>query len=253
MIGQFATVRGIVTAGWEFHGPAYVQDNTGGVAVFGAITDSMLTIGDEIILSGKVEPFNGLTELTNLTLNQIVSQGNPIEPTIVTTSQLDETYEGQLVKILGVVVRDTSGNPIPTWDPGPGAGKNYRLIDGSGFTAVRVDNNVDFVGTPAPQDAFDIVGVVSQFDNSSPFTSGYQLMPRHASDIKTGGPTITENSTESNLAQTSLTISWKTFRSSSSFVKYGVTTDYELGTFGDATPTKKSHCESYWINSCNYL
>ena len=236
MNGRIATVKGIVTVSNEFGSPSYIQDITGGIAVFGTIFSSSVQTGDEVIVSGTVQPFNGLTELVNLFLRQIVSSGNEVDPLVITTNQMNEEVEGQLVKMLSVVVRDTFGNPISTWAVS-GSGANYRLYDATGYTQIRVDNNVDFANTPAPQDEFDVMGVVSQFDNSSPFFSGYQLMPRKSTDIKSCGPSFSTLPTESNLQQTSVTINWTTRRNSSSFVQYGLTKNYEIGFTGDITPT----------------
>ena len=236
MNGRIATIKGIVTVSNEFGSPSYISDITGGIAVFGTIFSSSVQTGDEVIVSGTVQPFNGLTELVNLYLRQIVSTGNDVDPLVITTNQMNEEVEGQLVKMLSVVVRDTFGNPISTWAV-TGSGTNYRLYDATGYTQIRVDNNVDFANTPAPQDEFDVIGVVSQFDNSSPFFSGYQLMPRKAADIKSCGPSFATLPSESNLQQTSVTINWTTRRNSSSFVQYGLTTNYEIGFTGDITPT----------------
>ena len=41
-------------------------------------------------------------------------------------------------------------------------------------------------GSPAPPATFDVMGILTQFDNSSPYTSGYQITPRYASDIIRG-------------------------------------------------------------------
>ncbi len=236
MTSQLATIQGIVTVASQFGGPSYIQDNTGGVALYGSNFSNSVTIGDEVLVTGTVELYNGLTELTNLTLHSIVSNGNSVEPILINTQQLNESVEGLLVKIENVVVRDTFGNPIAIFDCGT-TGKNYRLYDNFGYIETRVDNNTDLCGTVAPQDEFDIIGVVGQYDNSLPYLSGYQILPRSLNDVASCGPTITSVPNETNLSQTSLTINWTTKKNSSSFVKVGTTENYELGIFGNSTPT----------------
>ena len=48
---------------------------------------------------------------------------------------------------------------------------------------MRIDKDTDIDGTTAPTGAFDVVGVVTQFDGTSPYWSGYQIMPRALGDI----------------------------------------------------------------------
>ncbi len=61
--GAFKTITGIVTAANEFGGPAYLQDNTGGIGVFYSEFSGAVTIGDSVIVTAKLSQFNGLTEL----------------------------------------------------------------------------------------------------------------------------------------------------------------------------------------------
>src|SRR5262249_19020960 len=134
----------------------------------GSIFTSQIQTGDEVIVTGKIDPFNGLTELTSPTLDSIVSNNNPISPVVVTASQVAndgagglELDEGLLVRINAAVVRDGSNNPIASWAVS-GAGTNYNLVDGSGTVTLRVDNNVDYANSAAPQSTFDVMGVVGQ-------------------------------------------------------------------------------------------
>ncbi|MEO0108253.1 MAG: hypothetical protein ABIK62_03665, partial [candidate division WOR-3 bacterium] len=51
------------------------------------------------------------------------------------------------------------------------------------------DSNVsDILGRSIPGDTTDLVGCVSQYDRTAPYFSGYQLMPRSASDITGSSP-----------------------------------------------------------------
>ncbi|MBS4029122.1 MAG: lamin tail domain-containing protein, partial [Ignavibacteriales bacterium] len=171
--GQYVTLRGIVTVGNEFCSPSYMQDNTAGIGMFGTTTSAALTIGDDVIISGRVTHFNGFTQIDNLTLQQTLSQGNEVEPIVLTVSQVNEQNEGILAKILAVTVRDTFGNAISTWDCGT-SGRNYRLYESpTAFTQIRADNCVNICGTTAPQDEIDLIGVVGQFDPSAPHNTGY--------------------------------------------------------------------------------
>ncbi len=137
-----------------------------------------------------------------------------------------EEYEGRLVQLHGVRVNTSSWNVS-------GSGTNYQLVQGADTVDIRVDNNVDFINTPAPQGLFDIVGVVSQFKTAPPLIGGYQVMPRSRSDIISTGPIIETSPEEHDITTTSVRISWETVYPGSSRLRYGITTAYELGVMGD--------------------
>ena len=227
------TVRGIVTVANQFGGPSYIQDNSGGLAIFGSSFSSVVTLGDEVVVSGLVQPFNGLTEIVNPTLHTIASAGNIVEPLVVTATQIAndgvggvEQFECRLVRLNSVTI-GAAGN----W-----ANTNYTLNDATGSTQVRIDDAVNMVGTPIPSGIFDLVGVVGQFISPAPFIGGYQIMPRFLADQISTGPVIASSPTETNILPTALTISWTTEHNGTSGVRYGRTAALELGTVETATP-----------------
>lgn len=138
---------------------------------------------DKVTVRGKIGQFNGQTEVQ---LNQIfkISADNPLlAPTVVTA--LSEATESKLIKINNLHFVD------PTqWTPG--------LANISGFTAravsddhpldtidIRIDRDVETFNSPIPNEPFDLTGIGGQFDGMSPFTSGYQVLPRYNADIST--------------------------------------------------------------------
>jgi hypothetical protein len=237
--GQLVTVRGIVTVANEFGGPSYLQDNTGGIAVFGSNFSSAVAIGDEVVVSGVVQPYSGLTELVNPFLHSIVTGGNAVEPAVVSASQIRndgaggvETYEGRLIRINGMTVTGTG-----TWT----ANTNYSIFDGNDTTQIRIDNNTNLVGAAIPASVCDVIGVVGQFITTSPFIGGYQIMPRSSADLVSSGPMIATMPAESNITPTSMKISWTTTRRGTSGVFYGMTKEYELGAVSPDTTTGTAH------------
>jgi hypothetical protein len=235
LLNKYVTTRGIVTVAGQFGGPGYIQDIGSGIAIYDSAITNHVTIGDEIIVLGVVSPFNGLCELGSGSLLQILSSGNTVLPIEVTTSQIKndgaagvENYEGLLVRINSATVTDTFNTQLASWAVS-GSGTNYRIHDASGYVDIRVDNNVNFANTPAPQSAFDVIGVVSQFKAASPYIGGYQFMPRFSADILSSGPLFATLPVESNLAPTSFTVSWTSVHNGTTRVRYGTTTAYELG------------------------
>ena len=229
LLNQFVTVDGIVTVGNQFGAPAYMEDATGGVAVYAFDFSDQVQIGEEVTVTGKVTHFNGLTELVEVMIEAKLPPSGEVAPRVVTIAQLladgaggREQFESGLVRINGVTVN------TQTWTVN-GSGTNYKITDATGEMDVRIDNNVDLAGTPAPGGSFDIVGIVSQFKNASPYIGGYQLMPRMKRDIIATGPGITTTPIETDITPTSVTLAWQTGKSAASHVRYGVTDAYEAG------------------------
>lgn len=179
-------LRGVATAGIHFgeEGPGYLQDSTGGVAIFGSDFSKAVAafIGPpnafEMEVIGGVTQFNGSLEITPYAVRRI-SVKPAITSRLATTGQIaanGESLEGLLVKIVGANI--ISGNFPPT-----GASGNLVIDDGSGWCALRIDSDTDIDGQPTPTGKIDLVGIVNQFDSTVPFTDGYQLLPRRMADI----------------------------------------------------------------------
>ena len=224
---QLVTVRGIVTVAGQFGTPSYIEDNSGGLAVYGSAFSSAVTMGDEVIVTGLVQPFRGLTEIVNPMLHSIASSGNSVTPAPVTAVQLAndgqngvEEFEGRLVRIDGASVAGGGA-----W----GADVNYTLSDATGSTQIRIDGGTDLVNTTIPGSVFDVIGVVGQFVSAPPYIGGYQLMPRSRADIIATGPLFATLPTESNIQPTSLTVVWQTVNKRTTGARYGRTPALELG------------------------
>ncbi len=219
-VNSLVTVRGMITVANEFGGPSYLQDNSGGLAVFGSSFSGTVHRGDEVIVSGLIQPFNGLTEIVNPVLIGIISTGNSVEPAVVNAQQIAsdgtggiEHYEGMLVRVNRASV-SSSGS----WAYG-----NYSLMDASGSVQMRIDDGTDLIGRPIPGGAFDVVGVVGQFVSSAPFIGGYQVMPRSALDIISSGPIIASVPVESNITPDGFTVTWITVSPGTSRARFGRT------------------------------
>lgn len=178
-LGVVCQVQGIVY-GVDFRGGNGVQfvmnDNTGGIVVFNTAANYYtVTEGDEIIVQGTIEQFNGLAEINPDTI-LFVSAGNALEdPTVVTV--FDESIEAELVRINGVHLVD------PGQWTGTGSGFNVDLTDDVNNYSIRIDNDCSLYGTSAPSGTFDLIGLGWQFDSSSPYTDGYQIYPRYIADL----------------------------------------------------------------------
>lgn len=265
-LGEWVAVQGVITSATQFRtgagvaGPSYIQDASGGMAVFSpSRVSEAVAVGDEVILVGRVIQFFGLNQLDDQTrIVQRVRSGVQIEPLRVTLGTLlrdgaggVEEFEGRLVQIDNVTVNTAFWNV-------EGAGTNYQLNDGTGTLDVRINPGTNLVAQPAPSGQFTLVGVVSQFRNVSPFIGGYQLMPRSRADIIAPGnaPRLTSRAPfETAATPTSVTLAWTTDRPAHSEVRFvrqdsaqaGRVDDSTLRTEHAVTVTDLRPATMYWL------
>ncbi|MDA9312321.1 fibronectin type III domain-containing protein, partial [Vicingaceae bacterium] len=147
---------------------------------FNDVSNYVVTEGDEILVHGNILQYNGLTELSPDSI-YVLSSGNPI-PTPIVVTNLDETTESRWLSIpTSWVSLSTSG----------AFSSNINLTNGTDTITMRIDSDTDIndsltsSGMPIiPGDTIcGLLGVGGQFDNSSPYTSGYQIFPMRWSDL----------------------------------------------------------------------
>ncbi|MEM9554254.1 MAG: lamin tail domain-containing protein [Acidobacteriota bacterium] len=166
----------------DFVTQAYVQDGTAAVQVFDRAIDPAILRGDTVEWVGELEQFAGQTEVNaaenfgNFGSTRIGS-GTVPAPQVVTVAQVGEALEGELIRINGVTI-DTgfifeSGNSTLT------------ITDDGGISTIslRIDGDTDIPGVNTPTQAFDIVGIASQFDTWVPLDGGFQILPRERTDL----------------------------------------------------------------------
>ena len=172
-------LRGVVSsvdfraAGYSFH----LQDATGGIVVFRSADLSNYTSplrGDSLEVYGALGQFNGLLQLVPDTIH-LRAQNRPLPTPLVVTS-LTEANEGRIVRMNGLTVTTWPS----TWS---GTGQNITLSDGTNSIAMRVVPLSGVWNRPQPTGTINVIGGLQQFDNSLPYTSGYQIFPRDTNDI----------------------------------------------------------------------
>jgi hypothetical protein len=234
-VGTSVSIRGIITA--EFTRPgvnysrAYIQDSTGGINVYKTGTHTCFVVGDDVSAYGKIGFYCGTTEVVydSFTVN---SSGSALPETLVvtipelkTTFQPDykEPNEGRLIRINNVIIPGAGGK----W----ASSMSYPITDGIDTDTLFVYNGSDcavhpLIGLPIPTDTFDVVGILYQYDLTSPYTSGHQICPRYASDIIPPPCVIAGAPEEDSVTTTSAIIHWTTKIPSTSVLEYGPTACY---------------------------
>jgi len=228
--GTVVTVKGIVTNGAELGIIRYFQDNTAGIAAYGASVGGV-SRGDSVTITGTLKNYNQLLELDPVSNVIIRSTGNPVPaPIVLTPAQIAEAYEGMLVKSTNVLFTDAgttfAGN------------KKYQFTYNSeiGYIYVKT-GQTDIVGQPIPNGLVSITAVCSQFDYSSP-SAGYQLLPRTISDIQmTSSIYFTSVLANTAFTKTQLDFTWTTNIAGTTEMFYGlsaetVNTNHIVGTGG---------------------
>ncbi|MBK9405482.1 MAG: phospholipase D-like domain-containing protein [Ignavibacteria bacterium] len=222
--GAFKTVSGIVTVANQFGGPSYIQDNTGGIAIFYNEFSAAIDIGDSVIVTAKLSQFNGLTELVYSIFGgtpsfSVIDSNKSYQIYTITLAQFNsqlwnghEEWEGRLIRINGLTITGTGAFQANT---------NYSVGDPTGTSQLRIDNNSNLVGTLIPTGTFDCIAAASQFKTSLPYNSGYQFLPRFTADIiQTTGPIILTPPAESGITPNSVTLTWTTQNTGDSKLKF---------------------------------
>lgn len=173
---QEVSIAGRIVA--NFDNTVYIQSGTGpysGMCVYGSLKTGH--IGDSIVVTGKVEEFNQLTEITNVSYFFNFNSNLILEPVVITASQIGEEYEGMLVTIKDVAFND-AGAVVPD------ANASYVFRDGTGSSTVFLRYGSRLFNKQIPYGVSDVTGVVSQYQNS------YQILPRDISDFSAGKDTV---------------------------------------------------------------
>jgi len=218
-VGSIVTVKGIVTNGPELGPIRYFQDNTAGIAAYGASYGASLNgvnIGDSVTISGRTKLFNQLLEIDTVKSVVIRSSGNPVPaPIVITPGQIGEQYESMLLKVKNVTFADAlsvfTGN------------KKYQFSDlngQTGFIYVKT-GQADIVGQTIPSGLVDITAICSQYEFSNP-ANGFQLLPRTMADIhKVSSIFFTTLLTNTNFTKTQLDFTWTTNITGTTEMFYG--------------------------------
>lgn len=158
-IGDQALTTGIVTA--MLGKNVYIQDETAGIVLYGSNLN--VQPGDEVLASGKVAEYNSLLEL-EVTASDVKVLGQKEIPAAkeLTAAELQEEYEGMLVKVNKVAVEEYAGG-------------NYIARDANGDKFELRPDNSEWLELDTAYES--ITGVLGAYRGS------YQLIPRTEADI----------------------------------------------------------------------
>jgi phosphatidylserine/phosphatidylglycerophosphate/cardiolipin synthase-like enzyme/DNA/RNA endonuclease YhcR with UshA esterase domain len=188
--GASVRVKGIITAGNEFQAPpAYLQDTTGALAVFNYNFITSARIGDIWEVGGTLKDYNGLMEIDPISDTVKVSSGNSLPaPKLLTSANLNESFESQLVRI----------NKVKFALPGLFSAlvdSVYAAGDISGPLYVLISKGSNIAGSPIPTDSVNLIGLVNERNGI------YRLLPRTLADINVIDPPPSQTWVDINIAR----------------------------------------------------
>ncbi|MDT0644689.1 DUF5689 domain-containing protein, partial [Zunongwangia sp. F363] len=171
-IGTKVIVEGTLTVSDQLGNTAYIQDETGGIAIFGDLVteEGLYNIGDSLRVTGVRAVYNELIQISDVeSVEYLGVAENPIEPVSISLAEM-ENYRGQLVQISDMLF------------PEPGqlffGNANYQVSDESGSGELRIDGDVEgLVGKTQPESCAEVVGVVGRYNDIN------QLLPRNEADL----------------------------------------------------------------------
>ena len=173
--GSGALVEGVaLTDGAFADGGGYLWDGSAGIAVL--VSDGTFARGALLRVRGIVDDRYAQRTLRAAAADvQVLGSSSDPVPGLASTGAIDETREGRLVKISGLV---TGGLSVLS------AGTAVDIDDGSGSARVIVwdATGIDLAGW-VPGAQVTLVGVVGQRDSSGTGLAGYRAQPRDAADV----------------------------------------------------------------------
>lgn len=164
LVDQTVTTSGVVSA--VGNGGFFLQTSGGGAynGIF-VFTNSDVTIGDEVILSGNVVEYFGMTQLSGVAGLTVLSSGNAVNSDVISTQEVNsEAWEGCLIRVELAVCTN----------PNSGFGQ-FIVDDNSGACLV---NPAIYEYSPTLNQTYNITGpVFYSFEE-------YKIMPRAADDVE---------------------------------------------------------------------
>lgn len=180
--GQEVTIQAVVSsepsgsnyANGGINGSYYfVQDANAawsGIEIYSK--DSTAAYGDLLEITGTVDEYRGMTEITNVTSFKRISTRNPIPgPVVVTVAEANsEAYEGCLVQLQNVTVIEINTTSYANW----------TVSDGT--DTITVDTRAKYYFTPeVGQVLKSLTGVILSYNDT------YSIAPSLAIDIVESG------------------------------------------------------------------
>lgn len=212
--GANVTIRGIVTNGDELGSIRFLQDLTGGIAIYSSAMNSVAR-GDSVTVNGVLKDYLSLLEVDPVSSVIIHSSGNTLpDPVDLSPNEFAEQYEGMLVRVDQATINSSGLFQREAYGFTSG-GENGQLYIN--------DPTSPLMGTPIPSGLLSVTGLLGSYDGT------YQLLPRDQADLLSySSIQITTVPAISNLSKTGFTLEWTTDVAGTTEALFGLTSELEL-------------------------
>ncbi len=207
-------VKGIALNGPELGLIRYIQDETGAIALYpgnGSVPGlENVQAGDEVRVTGVLDPYQGLLEISPIFQLEILSTGNPLpEPQVILPGDFSDMWESEHVRLQCVSFGESGFFE---------ENESYLLTHygGIGFN-LYVPNGSPLAGKPIPAYPVELTGILSQ-------NNTYQMLARGMEDLPPS-PCLyfTTEILPLSMETEALGLFWKTNEPCTCAVRYGET------------------------------
>ncbi|RFC55000.1 endonuclease [Brumimicrobium aurantiacum] len=168
-VGATVTINGVSSDGGELGPIRYIQDETGGLPIYGGSSVGGVNRGDSVTVTGVVKDFSGLLEIDPITSLTNHGPATQIDAWNINIVDLGNAYEGRLVQIDDVTFLQAGGTFANS--------TNYDFTDGTNTGTIRINSGTGMAGQTIPSGAQTIVGLLSEYNGL------FQLLPRDINDV----------------------------------------------------------------------
>jgi 2',3'-cyclic-nucleotide 2'-phosphodiesterase (5'-nucleotidase family)/3',5'-cyclic AMP phosphodiesterase CpdA len=135
---ETVTVQGIVTGKGS---KIFIQDETAAINLYRQADSVSYAEGDTIKVTGVIDDYNGLLEITNFTVEVVSAGGQVPAPVVLTIDQIGEEWESKKIKLENVIIGaiNTNGNTLLTDDNG----KTINIYKVPALSGILQGNRVD--------------------------------------------------------------------------------------------------------------
>lgn len=221
--GAVVSISGIVTNGPELGIIRYVQDHSGGIAVY-STKMSGSERGDSVTVTGTLKDYFTLLEIDPVESVIIHGKDRSLpDPVVLTPAQFEEAYEGMLVRVDQAEFVQEGSFERTSY--------SFRTADEIGQVYIS-DYDSPLIGTPIPGTAISLVGVLGAYQGT------YQILPRDLEDlISASSIHMTGIPRMHRLSTSGFSVDWSTDAAGSSEAFYGFTPGLESGVLGTSGST----------------
>ena len=104
LVGQVVTTTGVVTS-VQYDGFFIYEAEGPWHAIFVYDFSTTTALGDEVTVTGLVQEYYGMTEISSVTASEVISHGNPVTPLMLPVADVSqEQYESLLLTVENVTV-----------------------------------------------------------------------------------------------------------------------------------------------------